>query len=229
VIGSARPGGRRAGIWMALAGAAGLLAVMLTLRAAAQPGDGGVVLVARADLPPGVVLDAEFAREALALAPVPEGLRLEGLLSDPAQAVGRRTAVPLVAGEPLTQAALGGAPGAGPSPLVPGERAVAVPLSAAGGAAGGLLPGARVDVVESTGEGLAGRTRVVVAGAEILAVVEAATPGDPAASGEAVLRVTAAQALRLTAALNFAREVRLLVRPPDEPGSGDLGEPQAAP
>ena len=36
------------------------------------------------------------------------------------------------------------------------------------------------------------------------------------AGGEALLRVTAPQALRITEALNFAREVRLLARPPDE-------------
>jgi pilus assembly protein CpaB len=216
VIASARRGGRRAAVWMALAGAAGLLAVLLTLRAAAQPGDGAMVLVARGALPPGLLIDDESAPGALALAPVPAGLALAGLLHDPSEAIGRRTAVPLAPGEPLTQAALGGAPGTGPAPLVAGERAVAVPLSAAGGAAGGVLPGARVDVVESTGEGLAGRTRIVVADAEVLAVTQAEGPAETGVPGETVLRVTARQALRITAALNFAREVRLLVRPPGE-------------
>ena len=79
-----------------------------------------------------------------------------------------------------------------------------------------LVPGARVDVVASTGEGLAGRTEVVVADAEVLATSDGASTGDPMAGGEALLRVTAPQALRITEALNFAREVRLLARPPDE-------------
>ena len=50
--------GRRAGVWVALAGAAGLLAVVFTLRAAAQPADGGWVVVAGTDLPAATVIDA---------------------------------------------------------------------------------------------------------------------------------------------------------------------------
>jgi Flp pilus assembly protein CpaB len=209
---------RRGALWMALAGAAGLLAVVLTLRAAGQPEPGGWVLVARSPLPPGLFIDATVVAEALAPAPVPSGLELGGLLSSADEALGRRTAAPVAPGEPLTQAALGGAPGAGTAPLAVGERAVAVPLSAAGGGAG-LSAGARVDVVASTGEGPAGRTRVVVADAEVLATTEASPEGELGASGETLLRVTSAQARRLTAALNFAREVRLLARPRDEVGS----------
>jgi Flp pilus assembly protein CpaB len=200
-------------LWAALAGAAGLLAAVLTLRAATQPANGGWVVVAGTDLPAATVIDAGLARDALALAPVPAGLALPGLLRDPAEAVGRRTSAVVSTGEPLTQASLGGTPGLGPAPLAAGERAVSVPLSAAGVALG---PGSRVDVVASTGEGLAGRTEVVVADAEVLATAGGATAGDPMAMGEALLRVTAAQALRITEALNFAREVRLLARPLDE-------------
>ncbi len=176
------------------------------------------MLVARAPLPPGLLVDETVASEALVPAPVPAGLDLTGLLRSADEALGRRTAAPVAAGEPLTQAALGGAPGAGAAPLAPGQRAVAVPLSAASGAAG-LAPGARVDVVASTGEGPAGRTRVVVSDAEVLATAEAAPDGDLGGAGEALLRVSSAQALRVTAALNFAREVRLLARPRDEVGS----------
>ena len=99
------------------------------------------------------------------------------------------------AGEPLTQAAprwsarrsarRRSPPGSGRSPCRSPPRP-APPLA----------PGARVNVVASTGEGLAGRTRVVVADAEVLATAEAAPDGDPAAAGEALLRVTSAQALR---------------------------------
>jgi pilus assembly protein CpaB len=205
--------GRRAGVWVVLAGAAGLLAVVFTLRAAAQPADGGWVVVARTDLPAATVIDAELSREGLTLARVPAGLVLPGLLHDTTEAIGRRTSAFVSTGEPLTQASLGGTPGLGPAPLAPGQRAVSVPLSAAGVALG---PGARVDVVASTGEGLAGRTEVVVADAEVLATADGSAAGDPMAAGEALLRVTAPQALRITEALNFAREVRLLARPPDE-------------
>jgi Flp pilus assembly protein CpaB len=221
VIRRRAPRGRRGGLWLALAGAAGLLAAVLTLRAAAQPSHGGAVLVARSALPPGLLLDESAASTALGLAPVPAGLALRGLVTDPAQVVGRRLAVPLAAGEPVTEAALGGAPGSGPAPLAPGERAVAVPTSVAGAAAGGLRPGARVDVVASSGEGLAGRTRIVVLDAEVLGVAGPSSSDGVDLGGEALLRVSRTEALRLTAALNFAREVRLLVRPADEPETSD--------
>ena len=53
--------GRPGRLWIALAGAAGLLAVAFTLRAAAQPGDGGWVVVARTDLPAATVIDADLS------------------------------------------------------------------------------------------------------------------------------------------------------------------------
>ena len=137
-----------------VAGAIGLLAAVISLRAAAHDAPGGRVVVARQPLAPGLLLDPGTAATALAVVPVPAGLALDGVFADPAEVAGRRVSVPVGAGEPLSQAALGGAPGSVPSPLAVGERAVAVPLSAAGGA--GLVPGARVDVVASTGEGLAG-------------------------------------------------------------------------
>lgn len=214
----------RAGLWMALAGAAGLLAVLLTLRAAAQPEPMGTVLVAREAIPAGTLLDDATAPRVLGHMGVPGDLALAGLIADVDDAVGRRTVAPVAPGEPVTEAVLGGAPGAGPAPLAPGERTVAAPLTAAAGAA--LIPGVHVDVVASTGEGLTGRTRVVVADAEVLAVAEPAGEGE---GGEAILRVSARQALTVTAALNFAREVRLLVRPPDEPpgagGPAQVGAP----
>lgn len=204
---------RRSGLWMALAGAAGLFAVMFTLRAAAQPPDGAWVLVAREPIPAGTEVDETLAAGAMQLASIPAGVELAGLLDSASAAIGRRTVAHLSPGEPVTEAVLGGAPGVGPAPLSDGERAVSAPLSAAAGAAGALTPGVRVDVVASTGEGLTGRTRVVVRDAEVLAVSVPQVEGE---GGEAVLRVTAAQALTVTAALNFAREVRLLVRPPGE-------------
>ncbi len=214
-----RIGGRRAGLWLVLAGLAGLVAAVVTLRAAATPADAGRVVVARAPLATGLLIDETTAGSALVVVPVPEGLPLAGVLTDPGAALGRRIAVPVSPGEPVTEAALGGAPGLGPAPLAVGERAVPVPLSAAGGGAAGLVTGARVDVVASTGEGPAGRTAIVVGDAEVLAVAASPSPDGLTGTGEALLRVSAMQALRITAALNFAREVRLLVRPADEVGT----------
>jgi Flp pilus assembly protein CpaB len=218
--------GRRVGLWLALAGAAGLMAVVLTLRAAAQPSDGGWALVAARPIPAGTLVDAELASTALRLVALPTGVPLSGLVGSADAAVGRRTVAHLSTGEPVTEAVLGGAPGTGPAPLAAGERAVAAPLTAAAGAASALAPGVRVDVVASTGEGLTGRTRVVVADAEVLAVAPPTPAGD---GGEVLLRVSSAQALTVTAALNFAREVRLLVRPAGEahgtPTPAEAGAP----
>ncbi len=219
---------RRAGLWLVLAGVVGLVAAIVTLRAASAPADAGRVVVARQVLAPGLLLDEEAASAALVVAIVPAGAMLPGTLADPTEALGRRVAVPVGPGEPVTQAALGGSPGIGPAPLAVGERAVPVPLAAAGGGAAGLVAGARVDVVASTGEGPAGRTAVVVAAAEVLAVAASPAADGIGTAGEVLLRVSATQALRITSALNFAREVRLLVRPAQEmpgPPPAPVGAP----
>ncbi|HEX5911359.1 MAG TPA: RcpC/CpaB family pilus assembly protein, partial [Thermoleophilaceae bacterium] len=130
----------------------------------------------------------------------------------------------------VTAGALGGAgaPARGSPALRRGERAVQVavaggdPLGQAGG------PGARVDVVVSTEprDG-AGRTFLALEDVELLSLGgsegaarlgRAEGPGEgtgaaATASTTATLRVTQRQAVYLTAAQNFAREVRLLPRP----------------
>jgi pilus assembly protein CpaB len=101
-----------------------------------------------------------------------------------------------------------------------GERAVTVEVSGAAG----LAPGSRVDVLVSTESGAGGgRTLMALAGAELLRLGagtgEATTPDGTRAGGPtalATLRVTLRQAVYLTAADNFAREIRLLARPPGD-------------
>ena len=87
-----------------------------------------------------------------------------------------------------------------------------------------------MDVVSSSGEGPSGRTRVVVAGAEVLAVDPGGdtSTGGPADGGVVLLRATQRDALRITAVLNFARDVRLLARPVDE-APGHPGPAVSAP
>ena len=51
-----------------------------------------------------------------------------------------------------------------------------------------------------------------------------AQPGEGAADSVATLRVTLRQAVYLTAAENFAREVRLLARPPGDRERDDAAE-----
>jgi pilus assembly protein CpaB len=107
-----------------------------------------------------------------------------------------------------------------------------VTVEVAGGTAlGGLAPPAAVDVLVSTETTTAGgRTLVALAGVELMRLAEAAGGyGDPdapphgsgAPTALATLRVSLRQAVYLTAADNFAREIRLLARPPgDRSGAG---------
>jgi len=102
-------------------------------------------------------------------------------------------------------------------------------VSVAGGEAlsSGAAPGGRVDVVVSA-EGGSGRGRTFLALEDVQLLGFRAGGGEAAASGGdagrraptgvATLRVTLRQAVYLTAAENFAREVRLLPRPPGDRG-----------
>ena len=208
---------RRPAWWFVLAAllAAGAFMLASGMGGGEQPA--ARVLVAARAIPAGEVIGSAQADGLLAFAGIPADAVLPGLILDPSDADGRRTVAPLAAGEPLTQAALGGAPGLGPEPLATGERAVAVPLRAAGAVAAAPTAGARVDVLASDGEGLAGRTRVVVSGAEVLAVMRDDDARGDAAGDALLLRVSVSQALEVTRALDFAREVRVVARPASEP------------
>jgi Flp pilus assembly protein CpaB len=207
---------RRPALWFGVGGVLLVLTAFVVLRSARGAESGGRVVVARTVIPAGTLLDDEGASAALALANVPDGLDLRGLVTSAAGVVGRRTVAPLGPGEPVTEAVLGGSPGVGPAPLAPGQRAVPVPMRAAGGPVVAPVPGSRVDVMASDGEGLAGRTRVIVSDAEVMAV----TPGTPGEAGDAggsvVLRLSSADALSVARALDFSREVRVIARPAGE-------------
>lgn len=181
------------------------------------------VVVARTDVDADTRLSERAVRSRFAVREVPASFAPPDALTAPQEAVGLRTRVPLARGSYVTGAQLGvgdreeraaGAPR-------PGERAVEV--AAAGGesvvAAG---PGGRVDVlVTSERRADAGRTHLALEDVEVLAV----RAGEPGQAGEeegaapsggsvvATLRVTLRQAVFLTAAQSFAREVRLLPRP----------------
>jgi pilus assembly protein CpaB len=137
--------------------------------------------------------------------------------------VGARLTVPARAGAYLSAGSFAGAGGRDRYALRRGERAVTVEV-AGGLADAGPAPGSRVDVLVSTEGPGGGRTQMALAGAELLQVSAAgAGYSDPepsqASTGPtafATLRVTVRQALYLTAADNFAREIRLLVRPPGD-------------
>jgi len=204
---------RRPGWWFLAAAVLAIAALVMTRGLSAPAVPTRQVLVAARVIPTGTLLGLPSSSGLLAIARVPDDLALTGLLAGPAEADGRRTIAPIAPGEPVTQAALGGAPGTGPAPLQAGERAVPVPLRAAGASAAAPGAGARVDVLASDGEGPAGRTRVVVSGAEVLALMRSDDGGGDVAGDALMLRLGVDDALAVTQALDFAREVRVVIRP----------------
>ena len=218
---------RRRGVALALAalgcGALAAAQVRGTVEEVeSRTGDPVPVVVAAADLPAQLRLDRRRVARSLALRAVPERYAPRDALAAPEQALGLETAVPVVAGTYVTASILrdprAERVAAAAAPVRRGQRLVEVAVSggrelvASGGAA-------RVDVLVTT-ESASGRGRTFVA-LEDVEVVAAR----PAGAGEradadgtpaetiATLRVGARAAVFLTAAQNFAREVRLLARP----------------
>jgi pilus assembly protein CpaB len=185
---------------------------------AAQVGPAVPVLVAVRDLGAG----ARLSPGALAVRRVPARFVPPDALASSAGVVGLRPAAPVAAGGYLTaglfERSNDGHRGGGD--VGRGERAVTVSVSGAAG----LAVGSRVDVLVSTESGAGGgRTLMALAGVELLRLEGAASAPAPAEgsgaagpSALATLRVTLRQAVYLTAADNFAREVRLLGRPPGD-------------
>jgi pilus assembly protein CpaB len=207
---------------------------------AAQLGPAVSVLVAARDLPAGGRVPAG----ALAVRRVPARYVPPDALASAARVAGARAAVPVAAGSYVTAGVFEGSNrGHREGGIVGrGERAVTVGVSGAFG----LSPGALVDVLVSTESASGGgRTLMALAGAELLRMEASGLPGgyggaaDGAGGGTAAgdgggvvggaagaggggatalatLRVSVRQAVYLTAADNFAREIRLLARPPGD-------------
>ena len=229
---NARARRRRAFLFLSLALACGGLAASeVTGRMReVEASVGGLVpvLTAGRDVSAG----KELRRADLAVREVPERFAPPDALVAAQEALGLPVASPLAKGSYVTTAVFGQAAGGqsgrrGPAPLRRGERAVEVAV-AGGDVLAGSAPGARVDVLISTDarEG-PGRTLLALEDVELLDLRAGAGGGPGAgqieaegagatASGTATLRVTLRQAVYLTAAQNFAREVRLLPRPPGD-------------
>lgn len=191
-----------------------------------------VVVMAR-----DVAAGAELRPGDLAVRRVPERFVPPDALAAPDEAIGLPVAAPLARGTQLTAEAIG-APGgeaidgAAPGPLRRGQRAVEVAVAGGETVAG---PGSRVDVLVSTEPGTgSGASFLALEDVELLAVGGSPATGSAGSAGldsaagagaagdgataAATLRVTVRQAVYLTAAQNFAREVRLLPRPPGDRG-----------
>jgi pilus assembly protein CpaB len=138
---------------------------------------------------------------------------------------GQRVAGAIAAGGYVTAGALAVEDRSGPRgvPIRRGERSVDVAV-AGGEALVSASPGTRVDVIVTTesrsGAG-GGRTYLALQDVELLGARAGAgsASGDGEAAGAsttATLRVTLRQAVYLTGAQSFAREIRLLARSPGD-------------
>jgi pilus assembly protein CpaB len=173
------------------------------------------VVVAAHDLPAGARLKAGD----LAPRRVPVGYVPRGALASASEVAGRRLAMPVAEGGYLTAQSLSDGVAGGAARLRRGERALEVAVSG-GRALDTATLGTRVDVVVSTEpRDRPGRTFVALENVVLLAL----RPGGPSrdadegatrtATATATLRLTLKQAVYLSAAENYAREVRLLPRP----------------
>ena len=175
----------------------------------AQLGPAVEVVVARADLAAGRPLRARD----LAVRQVPERYAPAGAATLPEVLIGQRLATPVAVGGYLGAALIATERAAMGPPVHKGERAAEV---IALGPRSLVVPGARVDVlVTRDGEaGAAAGTELALEDVEVLAA-RAAPAAVRAEAGErvaATLRVSVRDAVYLTAAQSFARELRLLPR-----------------
>ncbi len=181
---------------------------------AEQVGEPVRVLVAARDIRAG----ARISRNALAVREVPARYVPPDALALAAGVAGARTAGPLVAGSYITPAtlALPDTAERAAAGMPRGMRDVTVAV-AGGGGLGGVAPGSRVDVLVSTEPGAdPGTTDLALAGVELMSVGGPAPGGAATSETLVTLRVSLREAVYLTAADNFAREIRLLERPPGD-------------
>jgi pilus assembly protein CpaB len=166
---------------------------------------------------------ARVPAQALAVQHVPARFVPPDALTSAAGVAGLRPSAPVAAGGYVTAGLFEGSNDEqrGGGGAARGQRAVTVEVSGAAG----LAAGGRVDVLVSTESGAGGgRTLMALAGVELLRLGPSSAPvgdgGGATGSGGptalATLRVSVRQAVYLTAADNFAREIRLLARPPGD-------------
>jgi pilus assembly protein CpaB len=182
----------------------------------AQVGPLAPVLQANAHLRAGTPITADTAARRFDVQRVPVRYVPPGALASPSEAVGYRLAVQLEPRDYVTARSLlaGSAERNGADP---GGRTVEVAVAGAASLGDSLQPGTHVDVLITTDRGSGpGRTYVALQDAELVAFsAGAAGAGGSADAGRATaaLRVSLRQAVLLTAAQNFARELRLVPRP----------------
>ena len=178
------------------------------------------VVVARVDIPEGTRFGRRRIAGSLTVREVPARYAPRDGIGSPEHATGLEAAVPVPAGAYLTAPMLRDprAPAPAVAPARRGQRLVEVAVSGGRELVAGGVP-TRVDVLV-TSEGRTGRGRTFVALEDVELVSARPAGADDGADADgtpadtvATLRVGARAAVFLTAAQNFAREVRLLARP----------------
>jgi pilus assembly protein CpaB len=180
----------------------------------AQVGPLVPVVVARTELRRGTAITPGGAARALEVRRIPARYAPPRALASISGAVGFRLAVALQPGDyvsDLTLTSRGGGARAGDA----GGRTVEVAVAGAGSLEGAFQPGTHVDVlITSDRGGGPGRTYLALQDAELLAFAGSTAVAGAGETGKATaaLRVSLRQAVLLTAAQNFARELRLVPR-----------------
>ena len=204
------------------AGALACAGVSAALAGGAAPADAGLgelrpVVVAARLLERGVVLDRKALAETVEERRVPSAFAPPDALASPAEALGRRPAVPLPAGSYVTASSLAAGRAPARSHTGPPRGTTPVEITVAGAGAldvSRVAPGAPVDVVVSGDSGpgpVTGRTYVAAERVPLLELRKA-----PAETGlgtdrwVATLALRRDQALELIRAENAAGEIRLL-------------------
>jgi pilus assembly protein CpaB len=224
---SARTRRRRGLVLLTLALACGALA-------ASEVGDRVSEVEGRIGIPVPVVVAArdieagtELSRADLRLSHVPQRFAPPDAPTSPDQAIGLHTAGPVAAGSPITAGVVGTTvSGDDPGALRRGERAVEITVAGGASLIETAVPGARVDILVSTDPGDGpGSSFVALEDVELLGLAPGSSAEAPldadlsagaATSAVATLRATLRQAVYLTAAQSYAREIRLLPRPPGD-------------
>ena len=178
------------------------------------------VIVTTRPLEPGRELGPDELETALGVRRVPARFAPTGAVASAAEALGLSPVARIPSGAYLLRSQLQRRRGAGREPrrtgLEPGRRPVEIAVAGAGALlAAAPAAGAPVDVVVTTEPRAAGPGRTYVAAPGVPLLALGPGPGGPGPGGTAAatLGLTRREALRLIAAENFARQVRLLPRP----------------
>jgi pilus assembly protein CpaB len=172
-------------------------------------------VVADGEIHAGTLLTGDRAERMLEERQVPLRYAPPHVVSSIGRVVGYRSTATLHRGDYVSDSALAAGGEASPTERDEG-RAIEITVAGAGSLANALRPNVHVDVlITSDRGGGSPRTYVALQDAQLLGFSPAS--GDAgeveAAKATATLRVSLRQAVLLTAAQNFARELRLVPRP----------------